>query len=129
MNDCFCLTRYIGWTANGRQIYGCRGIGKEYNQFWSEFSYKPTWEKDDWPWSYFALNEEQEAEFVAKYVNKIDEFIDEDSEPYDENNTPKCVLSEEQKQFLEQINKELREEIQKEINAEIIRTIAEKSKA
>jgi hypothetical protein len=120
-DEVFGINRYEGWTANKRQVYGIRGIGDTYNQFWKNFKkFKPIYEYDDFPWSYVALNEEDEKIFLQEYSAFISD-VEDDSSPYDSilDVPPKQPASEEEK-LLESI---LMEEIQKEINKEVIRTI------
>ena len=126
-DDVFAIYKYVGWTANKRQVYGIRGIGPTYNAFWQTFSknYKTTWEYDDWPWSYIAIDEDNEQKFLKEFESHISEQIDEDHEPYD------SVLVEEQKPIDPDtvlLFKILNEEIQKEINKEVINQICENVK-
>ena len=121
-DDVFGINRYEGWTANKRQVYGIRGIGDTYKQFWKNFKkFKPIYEHDDFPWSYVAFNEEDEKIFLQEYSAFISDVEDEDSSPYDSilDAPPKQPASEEEK-LLESI---LMEELHKEINKEVIRTI------
>jgi hypothetical protein len=82
--DVFGINKYEGWTANNRQVYGIRGIGPTYDKFWKNFRYKVEWEHDDWPWSYVALNEEDEAYFLVEWGKHVT-FCerDKDDPPYD----------------------------------------------
>jgi len=122
-DDVFGINKYVGWTANKRQVYGIRGIGPTYNTFWQTFgkNYKTTWEHDDWPWSYVAMDEDTEQRFLKEY----EKYIDDEEQPYD------SVLDKEQKPidpntvlFYQILN----EEIQKEINREVINQICDKAK-
>lgn len=125
--DIFGINKYEGWTANKRQVYGIRGQGETYNQFWKNSKkYKFIWEDDDWPWSYVAMDEESEQQFVKEYSDYIS-FCerDEDDPPYDSILNAKPVhISEEDRLF----NRILNEEIQKEINKEVINMICKNSK-
>ena len=67
----FCA--YI--TENRERHYGCRGIGKEYDEFYNKFiigkSYKCI--IDDFPWDYFYFTDiNDEQKFLEKYSSKID---------------------------------------------------------
>jgi hypothetical protein len=123
----FVVNKYEGWTANKRQVYGIRGQGELYNQFWKNSKrFNFIWESDDWPWSYVAMDEEREQQFVKEYS---EHFMfserDEDDPPYDSILDAKpVVVSEEARLF----NTILIEEIQKEINREVINTICNNSK-
>jgi hypothetical protein len=125
MNDVFGIHRYIGWTANKKQVYGIRGIGDTYNKFWKDFKkFTPIYERDDFPWSYVAFNEEDETIFLREYSTFITDCEDDDSQPYDSilDAPPKAPPTEEEI-LLESI---LLEEINREINREIIQKINRK---
>ena len=125
--DIFGINKYEGWTANKRQVYGIRGLGETYNHFWKNSKkYTFIWEHDDWPWSYVAMDEESEQQFVKDYSDHISFYErDEDEHPYDSILDAKpVVISEEDRMF----NKILHEEIQKEINKEVINMICKNSK-
>lgn len=123
MIECFGINQYEGWTANGRQVYGVRGQGALYSRFWKEFRYKVIWESDNWPWSYFALNEDDEKDFRSKWKDEIG-FCerDEDDEPYD-SIFDEPPIDPEMAAINLEIATILAEEIQKEIDAHIIKTI------
>lgn len=66
---CSCLCE-----KRGRTIYGCRGIGKTYDEFYNRFlvgkSYVCAY--DDFPWDYFFFeNEKDEKEFLSIYGNLV----------------------------------------------------------
>lgn len=125
-NAFFVLNEYEGSTANKRQLFGVRGMGKQYDAFWDDIgkNFKPTYDHADWPWSYLAFDEEQEKEFRRKYGSVIEfQERDADEEPYD------CVIdnpppfrTEEELFFENELHKILKEEIQKELIHELIPT-------
>jgi hypothetical protein len=130
----FALTEYEGWTANGRQVFGCRGFGEIYGKFWKEFyvKYKPIYDTDDWPWSYFALNEEDEAKFREKW-SKVIYFAkrDEDDEPYDHVIVPVDTTTESyaiESQLSTILTEEIRKEIAKELYKEMMENATTKPK-
>ena len=117
------LTKYVGWTVNGNQVYGCRGFGEEYKRFWKEFQeYSPVWESDDWPWSYFAFNLDDEAKFQEKWAAIIyeDNWLEENGQEPINQEVPQNHPLSPHAEILENV---LLEEVQKEINKEIINTI------
>jgi hypothetical protein len=127
MQDCFGINKYEGWTANKRQVYGVRGQGEKYKQFWKEFQYKVVWENDDWPWSYFSLNEEDEADFVSKWSENIGFCEREEGRPpYDSVLDAKPIDPQELALNIE-LGNILFEEIAKEINKSVIETICKKA--
>lgn len=125
MNEFLCINEYQNSTANKRQIFGIRGMGHQYNEFWKHLreNYKPIYDSDDWPWSYLAFSEEDEKNFRAKYADLI--VLHENTEgdpPYD------CVLdkeppSAENQQLANSLREILQDEMQKEISREVIATI------
>jgi hypothetical protein len=120
-NDVFGIFKYEGWTANNRQIYGVRGIGSTYSDFWQDFkNWHAIWERDDWPWSYIALSEKDEADLIAKYGKYIYDQPLED-EPFDELDTLPDIQAEEDKEIAKILAEEIRKEIDKEIIAKILR--------
>jgi hypothetical protein len=127
-DDVLGISKYVGWTANKRQVYGIRGIGPTYNAFWKTFSrsYKPTWESDDFPWSYVAMDEENEQRFLTEFAESIKEDVNDDP-PYDsvldKKETP---IDSEAKKLNDEILSILQKEIQKEINKQVIDEIFDK---
>jgi hypothetical protein len=128
-NEFLVIFEYEGTTANKRQLFGVRGFGSEYRLFWRDINsnFLPTYDNDDFPWSYLAFSEKEEPLFRNKYKKYISfQPRDDDDPPYD------CVLDKEVIHLSDldrEFNKILIEEIQKEINAEVIRKIGENSKA
>jgi hypothetical protein len=125
MNEFLYINEYQDSTANKRQLFGVRGMGPKYDEFWKHLreNYKPTYDSDDWPWSYLAFSEEDEKNFRAKYADQI--VLHENTNgdpPYD------CVLdkeapSPENQQLANELQAILQDEIQKAINQEIIASI------
>jgi len=127
MNEFLVIFEYEGSTANKRQLFGVRGFGSEYGLFWKDINsnFSPTYENDDFPWSYLAFSESEESLFRNKYKEYISFQQKHDDPPYD------CVLDKEVINLSDldrELNKILIEELQKEINAEVIREIVEKIK-
>lgn len=121
--DVFGLTQFVGWTINGRQMYGCRGMGCTYNAFWRGFSkWSPIHERDDWPWSYFAFNEADEIDFKARWGDHIyvDNYLAENGFPPCDELIPHNLPARPEEEILENI---LSQEINKEINRSLIETI------
>lgn len=126
MEEMFGLTKYIGWTASGRQVYGCRGQGEQYKQFWSDIkNVKFAWEHDNWPWSYFTFNDKDEEYFLKKYNDIIDVYDDKSGQYDSIYDTKPSTLTKEQRLEHIMLNSILTEEIQKEINRSIIEQINE----
>ena len=127
MIDVFGINKYEGWTANKKQVYGIRGQGELYKKFWSSSKqYKFIWEHDDWPWSYVAMDEESEQQFIKDWSEHI-EFCERDKEdpPYDSVLDSKPYIASVEEKELAKI---LADEIQKEINKEVIDIICRNSK-
>lgn len=66
---------FCAFITDGERHYGCRGIGPDYNDFYSNFirgtSYKST--SNDFPWDYFVFSDiADEQKFLKKYSSKID---------------------------------------------------------
>lgn len=86
ITESFGVTKYEGWTENGFQVYGCRGIGEKYKNFysedWSMLRNHVTWEQDDWPWHYFALDEtgEKLLQMIMKKYDAHDFYTTEERE-------------------------------------------------
>jgi len=91
-NEYLVIFEYEGSTANKRQLFGVRGFGSEYGSFWRDINsnFSPTYDNDDFPWSYLAFSEKEEPLFRQKYKQYISFQQKEDDEPpYD------CVLDKE----------------------------------
>ena len=68
-------------TDQNERHYGCRGIGKDYDEFYNNFldgkSYECT--SENFPWDYFIFtNIHDEQSFLAKYSDKIFFMLPED---------------------------------------------------
>lgn len=75
MND-LSIVLYKDWNENGRQVYGIRGIGPVYKQFYETWMshVKPLWEHTDFPWHYITLSEESEIDLTNKWKHYIFEY-------------------------------------------------------
>lgn len=128
-DDVFGINQYEGQTADGRQVYGIRGRGETYTRFWKEFRYKVRWEKDDWPWSYIALEEQDELEFREKWKEYIT-FSEKRKGETDYDAVRDAPAIDPQDAAVElELRKILGEEIEKEINKSIIDTICKNARA
>ena len=127
MKEFLVLTKYTNWTAGGKQVYGCRGQGKEYQAFWEEMrDIKFVYEHDNWPWSYIALNAEDEKTFLAKYESVLLEYQEETYDSiYD---APPDTRTEEEKQKEKMLCDIFNEELMKEVNKEVINMICKNAK-
>ena len=121
------INEYEGTTANKRQLFGIRGIGEKDFSFWRDIreNYKPIYDNSDWPWSYLAFNEDEEAKFRAKYAADIDFVkLEPEDKPYDcVLDNPKRQITDEEYEMEVTLQSILVEEIQKEINKYVIEAI------
>lgn len=65
---CFCT-----YTSGDTTVYGCRGMGPTYLNFYNEWVPKTSYKcvRDDFPWDYFVFEDStDEEEFIEKYWNK-----------------------------------------------------------
>ena len=57
------------WTKNGKKLFRCRGIGKDYDNLYKWlYSVSYICDGEDWPWDYFHFtNEEDERKILENY--------------------------------------------------------------
>jgi len=71
MSDGLAFNQYT--TPDGKLVFGCRGTGDRYQEFYKwvdSTSYYCV--HDDFPWDYFIFTEEaDEQEFLKRYTNDI----------------------------------------------------------
>ena len=71
------IYRYKGEFKNGRQVYGIRGMGRDYSRFYNVWYYnkKPVYTHEDFPWDYNAFAEEDEQDLIkiwGKFIEDIE---------------------------------------------------------
>ena len=81
MSNDYNVLGFVAFIKNGERHYGCRGTGKDYDDFYGRFlngkSYKCT--SEDFPWDYFIFTDiKDEQRFLKEYSSKIDFIISED---------------------------------------------------
>lgn len=71
--DIFGIVRYLSWKENGKQVYGIRGIGETYKNFYGTWYHKikPVWNNTDFPWDYNTFTEQDEQDLIEKYGEYI----------------------------------------------------------
>lgn len=81
MSNDYNVLGFVAFIKNGERRYGCRGTGKDYDDFYGRFlngkSYKCT--SEDFPWDYFIFTDiKDEQRFLKEYSSKIDYTLNED---------------------------------------------------
>ena len=81
MNDDYNVLGFTAYIENGKRNFGCRGRGKDYDDFYHKFiigkSYKLI--ASDFPWSYFVFTDiKDEQHFLKEYSSKIHFITSED---------------------------------------------------
>lgn len=69
----FTIMKYQGWVEGSRQVYGIRGNGTVYRDFYQTW-YDPSkvvWCRTDFPWDYNTFTDEAEKDLVEKWGQYI----------------------------------------------------------